>query len=200
MIIKYNNNLIKINKELNDLDKFTINFTKILSKLNIRYVVVSGYVAILFGRSRSSEDIDIIIEKLSYNKFEKLWATLYKNKFECVLTENLNDAYYDYVHLNDRLRFAKKETFIPNMELKCENSILEKWVLDNSLKVKINNNFLYISNIELQIAYKLYLSSEKDIEDARYLYKLFVNKMNIDNLNKWILNLNVNEKYKKYLL
>lgn len=200
MIIKYNSNLIKINKELNDLDKFTINFTNVLNKLNIKYVIVSGYVAILFGRSRNSEDIDIIIEKINFDQFVKLWDELYKNKFECILTEDLNNAYHDYVYLNDRLRFAKKNTFIPNMELKCEDSILERWVLDNSLKVKINNEFIFISNIELQIAYKLYLSSEKDIEDARYLYKLFLDKINIDNFNEWILNLKVKEKYKKYLL
>jgi len=50
MEIKYSNKGIEFEKELNSLDKFTIKFTSILNKLNINYVVVSGYVSILFGR------------------------------------------------------------------------------------------------------------------------------------------------------
>lgn len=39
--------------------------------------------------------------------------------------------------------------------------------------VLLNGKPLYISPIELQIAYKLYLGSDKDVEDAYYLYELF---------------------------
>lgn len=63
MEIKVSKNRIKLNKELNDLDTFVIDFVKILDKSKIKYVLVSGYVSILFGRSRSSEDIDIIVKK-----------------------------------------------------------------------------------------------------------------------------------------
>ena len=59
MKLKFSKKKIEFRKELNDLDKFVIDFTSILNKLKIKYVIVSGYVAILFGRSRSSEDIDI---------------------------------------------------------------------------------------------------------------------------------------------
>ena len=52
------NSIIELDRELSDLDKFTLNFVRILSKY-AKYVVVSGYVSILFGRARSSEDIDI---------------------------------------------------------------------------------------------------------------------------------------------
>ena len=51
------NKEIKLNKELNKLDKFVIDFCKLLD----RYVIVSGYVSILFGRSRSTEDVDLLI-------------------------------------------------------------------------------------------------------------------------------------------
>jgi len=47
--------------------------------------LISGYVAILFGRSRASEDIDIFIEKLSYDRFLELWKAL-DEKFECLNT------------------------------------------------------------------------------------------------------------------
>ena len=49
--------------EKNILDEFCIKFCKVLEK-QCRYIVVSGFVAISSGRSRATEDIDIIIEKL----------------------------------------------------------------------------------------------------------------------------------------
>gem|GEM_PF-4971067 len=44
-------------KVLNKYDRFVLDFT--LEKEKIRYVLLSGYVAILFGRSRQTEDIDL---------------------------------------------------------------------------------------------------------------------------------------------
>ena len=42
---------ISLKKPLNELDTFVIDFISILNDMNITYVVVSGYVAILFGRN-----------------------------------------------------------------------------------------------------------------------------------------------------
>lgn len=42
-----------LERELSMLDKFVIGFTRLLEKHGVRYVVVSGYVAIVFGRSRA---------------------------------------------------------------------------------------------------------------------------------------------------
>ncbi len=200
MEIEFDNNKIRFNKVLNNLDKFTINFTKILDKLNIKYVIISGYVAILFGRSRNSEDVDIIIDRVDENKFTELWSELYKSGFECILCDTSEFAFKDYISINERLRFAKTNTFIPNMEIKVYSESIDKWVLDNSIEVIFNNNSIFISNIELQIAYKLYLSSEKDIEDARYLYKLFIDNIKLNELDKWVEKLNVKNVFKRYLL
>lgn len=52
---------IILNKELNDLDNLALDFIKILDGKAVKYVLVSGYIAILFGRSRSSEDIDMFM-------------------------------------------------------------------------------------------------------------------------------------------
>ena len=57
MEIEFKNNKIKLEKELNDLDQFVIDFTSVLNKEHIIYVIVSGYVSILFGRNRASEDL-----------------------------------------------------------------------------------------------------------------------------------------------
>ena len=42
---------IRMDKVVNELDRFVFDFIKILEK-QADYVIVSGYVAILYGRSR----------------------------------------------------------------------------------------------------------------------------------------------------
>jgi hypothetical protein len=164
---------IKLNKDLNELDNLVIDFTRILSKNKIKYVLVSGYVSILFGRSRSSEDIDLVVKKISKKKFSTLWKALSKENFECLTTDSPTNAYENYLMKRTVVRFSKKGLFIPNMEFKFPKMDLDRWAIENAKKVVLNGNAIMISSIELQIPYKLFLGSEKDIEDARYLYKLF---------------------------
>jgi hypothetical protein len=107
MELRIINQKIEFEKELNPLDKFVIDFTSLLNKLNLKYAIVSGYVAVLFGRNRSSEDVDIILEKIDFVKFEILWEELSKN-FECIITEDSKDAYNNYLLKDHAIRFSKK--------------------------------------------------------------------------------------------
>ena len=76
-------NKIKTAKVINELDKFVFKFIKILEK-HAKYVIVSGYVSIFFGRSRATEDVDIIAERLNKESFIKLYEDLKKDNFWCV--------------------------------------------------------------------------------------------------------------------
>lgn len=198
MEIKFSKDKIELKKELNNLDKFVIDFTSILNKLKIDYVLVSGYVSIIFGRNRISEDIDIFIEKLDLKKFKELWNKLYKH-FECINTKDLIVAYKEYLSNNISLRFSKEKEYIPNMEIKFPKNELDTWTLRNKKKVSLNNNLLFISPLELQISFKLFLGSEKDIEDARYIYKLFKDKLDIDLLKEFNRKLNIEDLFDKHL-
>jgi len=66
---------IILDRNLSELDKLVIEFTNFFERYSINYVIVSGYVSILFGRARSTEDIDILVEKLDFNKFLILNST-----------------------------------------------------------------------------------------------------------------------------
>jgi len=69
MEIQYSkDSIILKNKSLSNVDKFVLEFVDLL-KNHFRYVIVSGYVAILFGRSRGTDDIDILIEKTTKSEF-----------------------------------------------------------------------------------------------------------------------------------
>lgn len=193
---------IRLGKTLNELDRFVLSFTAILNRLNIKYVVISGYIAILFGRNRASEDVDFFIEKLNIQKFRELWTEINK-EFECIITESPETAYNEYLLNGNAVRFAKKGCFIPNAEIKFPKTEIDNWTLNQRITVNINNNVnngkLFTSPIELQISFKLFLGSEKDIEDAKYLYNLFKDKLNLGLLYEFNRNLKVVEKFNTYL-
>ena len=124
----------------------------------------------------------MIVEPLSFEQFEDLWKKL-KGNFECINTSNIEEA-FDYLKSKHAIRFCKNEHFIPNMEFKFKKTGLDDFTLKNKIKIKINDNFIfYTSLLELQIIFKLFLGSEKDIEDAKYLYDLFKNYLNQGILN-----------------
>ena len=159
---------IELNRELSDLDIFTLDFIKILEKCT-NYSVVSGYVAILLGRSRSSEDVDIIIPKIDFGKFSILLAELLKNNFYCLNAENPKEI-YSYIKDNFGIRFAKLNTAIPNIELKFGKNKIDEISLAKIIKVRIRKSTIIISNLELQIAFKeKILKSQKDLEDAKHI-------------------------------
>lgn len=198
MEFNYTNAYIELrNKDLTKLDTFVKNFVSILEK-DMDYVIISGYVAILFGRSRNSEDIDVFIKKTDYDDFKVFWDNINKG-YECINTRDPKKAFEDYLSDNIPIRFARKNEFIPNFEIKFPKSELDRWTLDEKIKVLINDYKLFISPLELEIPYKLYLGSDKDIEDARFLYKFF--KGHIDNnlLIEFNQKLKTNELFDRFI-
>ena len=81
----------------NILKNFTESFCKIVDRYS-DYVIVSGYVAIANGRSRGTEDIDIIVNKCDFDVFSKMIKEL-KKKFEILSPGNLSDKeiYEEYL-------------------------------------------------------------------------------------------------------
>ena len=156
--MKFTKSTIEINRELSKLDLFMIDFTNILRKYT-PYVIVSGYVAILLGRARASEDIDIIIPKIDFPIFRSLLKELREKKFYCLNGDD--DKYlFEYILEKTPLRFAKIGTIIPN-ELSLEKTMLVK--LPEGVEVPI-------PHLELQVAFKeAVLKSPKDLEDALYI-------------------------------
>ena len=183
---------IKLNRKVSELDKFVIKFCNLLDE----YVLVSGYVSILFGRSRSTEDVDLLVPKMNLEEFEKLWKKIHDSGFECLNTTLCQEA-YDMVKEHN-IRFSRKGKPIPNMEFKLIQNDIHRHSFDNKIKVIIGEDVLYISPLEMQIAYKLMLGRQgntKDIEDAKHLYELFKEKLNNSELLKLIKELKVEKEF-----
>jgi len=194
--IEFGRKFIKIDKKLSDLDRFIISFIKILNKLRIKYVIVSGYVSIFFGRSRVTEDIDVLIEKIGFEKFKKLKKSLSRG-FWFLNSEDENEL-YDMLKEKLSIRIAEMDKVIPNIEMKFSKPGIESFVLRNPFIIRIGKNRLLISPIEIQIPFKFYLGSEKDIEDALHLYELFKEKLNVRILRNAAKKLDVINIMKKY--
>lgn len=188
---------IVFEKEMSDLDKFVVDFINILNSCKIRYVIVSGYISILFGRSRSTEDIDLFVEHMSEEKFNEFMRII-EERGMWALNATDNKELYSMLKDNLAIRIAEKGKAIPNFELKFPRKDTDFFSLDNPIKVVLNDNELLISPLEMQIAYKLYLGSEKDIEDAVHVYQIFKEKLNSKLLNDLIQKLNVRDKAGKY--
>lgn len=158
---------IKLDKEINELDNFVFDFVNILKK-HIDYIIISGFISILFGRSRGTEDVDMIIPRMTEQGLFELYNDLLLS-FECLNTNSAKET-YDYLDEGLSVRFARKGEVIPNIELKFAKNDIDHISLKNKIKVLINNNELFIGPIELQIVYKKeILKSDKDLEDARHL-------------------------------
>jgi hypothetical protein len=196
MEFKYTKDSILINnKVLTELDEFVVDFINILRKY-CNYVVISGYIPIFFGRTRGTEDVDVFIDYVDKKTFVSFYNDLVKNNYYFLNPEDENGL---YEMLTDKLgiRTAKKDTIIPNMEMKFIKDDIDRFTLNNRVKVTVNKKSnLFISPIEVEIPYKLYLGSEKDIEDALYLWDIFQNDLDKKLMNRFMNELNVSgEQY-----
>lgn len=189
---------IRLQKELSALDCFTVEFTTILNNQGINYVVVSGYVAIVFGRNRASEDIDIILEKMPKEAFKTLWRSIPKTWW-CINTDEEDEAYSDFLCNKTSLRFSRVGEAVPNIEIKFSDDEVDDWSIKNKVKLFLNDNVLSISPLELQIAFKCYLGSDKDKEDALYLYTLFKEKLNKTMMLDWGRKFNIEKDILKMI-
>ena len=200
MEITFSKSNITLNqKEITTLDKLVIKFIDAMG--DVDYVIVSGYIAIFFGRIRGTEDIDILLNKMDIRQVEELHVRLLKSGFEPVNNvENAKDA-YDLLSEGSTLRYAEKGTWAPNFELKFVKKPLDRNTMDNKIKVTFNDKYsMYISPIELQVAFKLWLGSDKDYEDARYIYNIFKAYIDVKKLNGFISELHVKKEIVKKVL
>lgn len=166
------------------LEKFTRDFCSIVEK-HCSYVIVSGFLAISSGRSRATEDIDIILPKLSIEKF----TALHNDLIEKFTLFTLNDAdvkdAYDYL-LDSNLRYVYHNTLVPNMEVKFAKNIIDIDNLQNRIKIPLTNLDIFFAPIECAIIYKeKYLGSEKDLEDASHLRAVYSDEISSEKLNKY---------------
>lgn len=183
-------------KELNNLDRLVLDFVHLI---DFDYVIVSGYVAILFGRSRTTEDIDLFIKPRSEDEFCRFCERLKDSGFNLMNADDPVDA-YDLLEEKASLRVMHGDSIFPNFELKLPSSTIAKISMEEKIRVVLDESSLYISPLELQIPYKLYLGSDKDFDDARHLYRFLKDYLDIDRFKYFLREMKINKGTVKRIL
>lgn len=194
MSIAFSDGAWHIERPETELDAFVDSFITILEEQHVNYVLVSGYVAILFGRSRNSEDVDLFIEKFDLARWKALWEKLNERFEQVTPADSAEDAFNNYLNDGIALRFSQKGKPIPNVEFKFPKKELDFVSLEHPASCELNGRKYRISPIELEIAYKFYLGSDKDIEDAVHLFEACKEHLNRAELNKYIAQLGQQQK------
>lgn len=166
---------IVINRDLTELDFFVRDFLDVLKK-HSDYLIVSGFVSIATGRTRATEDVDILVPVMEKGKFNSLFLDLEKNNFWCYQGESSEKVHEDYVRDKLNIRFARKDKMFPNMEVIFidESRRAKFYEFTHPQKIRIKDFEFRIPMLEFEILYKeIVLAGKKDLADAKHLRVLF---------------------------
>ena len=182
-----------VDRAPNELDTLAIAFTRILDDLGIEHVYVAGYLAILTGRSRSTEDIDVLLEPLDEAESDRLAERLGREGMgrPAMPLDDLHMMLSD----GDNIWIAPDEQVIPHIEAKFVDDEADRASLDQAITARIGDAELPVGPLELQIPYKLYLGTRTDIEDASHLFALFEESLRTEELERWVQKLAVEDEY-----
>jgi hypothetical protein len=191
--IEYNDGMLSVDREPTALDELAIDVSSVLTDLDIDHALVAGYVAILAGRARSTEDIDLILEPLDRRQAENLSTALESAGFWGSTTplSRLSEV----LATGGNVHIAPEEEVVPNVELKFATDEFDRASIENAITASIGGHELTIGPLELQIAYKLYLGTQKDFEDAVHLFTMFEESLSNAQLQQWVRKLDVEDAY-----
>ncbi|MBD3203255.1 hypothetical protein GF327_03105 [Candidatus Woesearchaeota archaeon] len=153
-----------------------LEYYEILLKKHTDYLVVSGYVSISTGRTRGTENIDIICPIIDKIKFQELFSDLDNNKFWCYQGDKAQEVYNQYFSSLTTIRFAKENQIFPNIKLIPfkKTDKIKSFEFNHPQKIIIEDFEFKIPQIEFEIAYKeKVLKGKKDISDAKHLRIFF---------------------------
>ncbi len=168
----------------NILDKFAEEFCAVVNR-HVKYMIVSGFAAISSGRTRGTEDIDMIIEVMPKEKFVEMHNDLVKNNFECMQSSNPEEIFEFYLKGKNSIRYTWKGKHLPEMEIHFAKDSVDEYQLERRIKMKITGLNIYFASLEGNIAFKEeWLKSDKDIEDARHLRIVYSDEINEEEINK----------------
>ena len=193
--VELRNGTLLVEREPNQLDELAVGFSGILDRFDIEHVFVAGYVSILAGRARSTEDIDVLIERIDGETADELVGTLEEEGFWGPAMPLA--SMYEMLDAGDNIWVAPDDRIAPHLEVKFARDEFDRAALENHITARIGGEVIPIGPLELPIAYKLYLGARTDVEDAVHLYALFEESLSVSRLEEWVRRLGVQEEYER---
>ena len=191
--VEFRDDTLVVDREPNDLDELAIQFTRILDDLGVNHVYVSGYVAILTGRSRATEDIDVLLERVDDETVHEIVNRLEDEGMwgPAMPLDSMAEM------LEDNIWVAPDGEMVPHLEAKFVDDDFDRASLVNSIVARVGNEEIPIGPLELQIAYKLWMRADKDFEDAAHFYTIFEENLRKGALEEWVKRLDVEDEYER---
>ncbi len=148
---------------MGEFENLVTRVTRILNDLQIEYVVVGGFAVIFHGRSRTTTDLDLIVEN-DLSKFKLFLEALkianfdvMENQIQMAIKERSNISIFD----NDTML---------RVDIKLSRRSDEKEVLQQAIEESYKGLRIRLATVE-QVLYGkiLYLGDISDIPDAELL-------------------------------
>lgn len=179
----------------NALDDLAIDFSTVLAERGVDHVFVAGYIAILTGRPRATDDVVVLIEPLSEGEIDDLVTAMRESGFWGPAMPL--DAMYENLDAGTNIWVAPDDQVTPHVEVKFVDDEFDVASLENAITAHVGGASIPVGPLELQIAYKLYLGGQKDLEDAAHLYVLFGESLRQSTLEQWVERLGVTDQYER---
>lgn len=133
--IEFRDGTLLVDREPNDLDELAIQFSTILDDVGIDHLFIRGYVAILAGRSRATEDIDVLLERTSTDKIDQLVEALKNERLwgPAMPLDSMEGM------LDDNIWIARDDEMVPHIEAKFVDDEYDRASLGNRIAAKITS-------------------------------------------------------------
>ena len=148
---------------MRDLTVVVHEATRVLSSLRIRYVIVGGVSANLFGRPRSTFDVDVILELRPEDA--KRLARAFRGRGFSVSPEDIEDALRERSHFPIHDRHSEYR-----LDCKGVYSDRERVALEMRRRIRTGRRFVFADAPEDLIVVKLLFGSPQDVLDAEAVY------------------------------
>ena len=164
----------------NSFEGFVKRVVSALNKSMVNYVIIGGITAIIYGRPRTTMNIDVIIDLKASEKekIENLVAIFSKFNLD-VTAEEIVDALIEGSHFSV---FDKLSPF--RIDAKGINTKLDQIAIKNRRKITLFGLKTWIEAPEDLIVAKLIYGSPQDIEDALSVIINMKDELDIDYLTK----------------
>jgi hypothetical protein len=178
---------------MQELNLFAI-YTEILAKNNIEYFISGSVAAIVYGEPRLTNDIDLIIS-LSDNDIIKFIAAFPSDLFYCppeeVIKTEIKRTSRGHFNLIHQETGFKADVYLTGQEK------LQKWALENKVKINFAGSDIFLAPVEYVIIKKLEFykegNSQKHIEDVKNILISSESLINFVFLNKNLKDLGLEE-------
>jgi hypothetical protein len=114
--IELRDGTLVVEREPNRLDELAIAFAEVLDRFDVRYAYVAGYVSILAGRARSTEDVDVVFERIDEPVVVEIVTALDDAGFWGPAMPL--ESTYEMLEGGDNIWVAPEDQIMPHLEVK----------------------------------------------------------------------------------